>query len=391
MKTIKIALAFLVLGVVSEVRALPKVRLVYGESWQRAGRDVRKTLESEAWKRLAGEKYEVEFVDEAGNPDGKLNLGSSRLPCIFALDDRGRCFFVKENVRYDISAKSLFNEVETVAARRNEIEKRFQLTSADGCGQLLQAMEPYVGGPGRVIGKNFYGDVFEKLKALDPEDKEGWQRHFTMGDGLQLVTQATGYRTGGKVEEGEAWAKAERKRPSRHLTTEQKQAVLLSHFALYAPDDMGKPWKHPKRDEMVALLRRIAEADEYTLWGAAALGWLASAAIGEPPLSVYWGWRVGDFPKGRFEQTVRYGVRRAFDTAGEYRIELTAKSGKSPKFGSIRLFIGKSEIARIDKMPFTVRISPAEAGKITSMVVRGEGIEDSTGTFSITRKILRDR
>ena len=219
-------------------------------------------------------------------------------------------------------------------------DELLEAAEIDGCGELMFAMERFVGGPNRVIAKGFYNDVYEKLQKLDPQDKEGWIRHFTMpfvdhdgkqrkcnhSDALEIVEEATWYRKENKVYAGEKFIEEQMKLPRK-----QTQGLLMAKFALYAPGDMNRPWQSDKRDEMVKLLKRIAEADENTFWGTSALGWLACKAIGEPAFSTYWGWRKGDIPTGKFETTLKYGVGHSFSKPGEYTVTLTVQNQSSAK------------------------------------------------------------
>ena len=402
------------LAIVPGVASATTLQLVYGQSWQRAGRDVRKTLESSKWKSLARSQFKVEFSsDEADSPsaanrdarDGVIPYISWKLPCIFLLDDRGRKFCVIENVPYNATAEWLYRQVSRAEQKRIEIEKKFGTDTAEGCGELMFAMERFVGGPRRVISPGFYKDIYEKLERLDPNDETGWIRHFTMpfvnhegkkiscrnSDGVEIVEEATWYRKEGKLESGEAFVEAQRKLPAKHLTLEQKQALLMAKFALYAPDDMNKPWTHAKRDEMIKLLERIAEAGDQTLWGTAALGWLASKAIGSPALSTYWGWRKGDFPAGKFEVTVKYGVGYSFPRAGEYTISFDRTDGASLTVENVTLYRGDEVVAEMKRAPFVFTLKRADAGKLTHMVLKGTSGGSSTGTFRIERTVLKSR
>lgn len=385
------------------------VRLVYGKNWSRAGRDVAKTLQSQAWKSLAKSQYKIELVDEEEGKRTPQNLGSNKLPAIFVLDDHERCYCVIENVPGRASADWLYRQIDRATELRLEIEKKHSPNTIDGCGELMFAMERFVGGPKRVISKGFYNDVYEKLKTLDPSDKEGWIRHFTMpfvdhegksrscnnSDGLEIVEEATYYRKENKVSAGERFIEAQKKLPAKHLTLEQKQGLLMAQFALYAPEDMNKPWQSPRREEMIKLLKRIAEASEHTFWGTSALGWLASPAFGEPVFSTYWGWRRGDIPSGKFETTLKYGVQHAFSKPGEYTIEFERTDGAAIKFDSISLYKGKEEVlkatAKTPNDPFVVKLERAAAGRLTHMVLRGTSGGETSGKIKIVRTILKPR
>lgn len=406
-KTLSVCLVGLVLAALDSSAAT--VRLIYGKDWSRAGRDVAKTLQSQAWKSLAKSQYKIELVDEKDGRQSPANLGSNKLPAIFVLDDKNRCYCVMENVPSRATAEWLFRQIDRASELRAEIEKKYGTDTIDGCGELMNAMERFVGGPNRVISKGFYNDVYEKLQKLDPQDKEGWIRHFTMpfvdhdgkqrrcnhSDALEIVEEATWYRKENKVYDGEKFIEEQMKLPRQHLTKEQTQGLLMAKFALYAPGDMNRPWQSDKRDEMVKLLKRIAEAGETTFWGTAALGWLASKAIDEPAFSTYWGWRKGDIPKGQFETTLKYGVGHSFSKPGEYTVSFDRTDGAAVKFDSISLFKGKEEVAKLTAKspndPFVVKIDRTVAGKLTHMVLRGTSGGESSGRINIVRTVLRPR
>ena len=379
--------------------AASKARLIYGKDWSRAGREVRKTLESPAFKSATKGRYVVEVVDEALKPS-ELNLGTLKLPAIFLVSEAGNCYCVLDNVPSDTPAAK-FAEIFSRADRiRTEYEKS-GWTTADECGEFLQRMERYVGGPRRVISKGFYDNVFAKLKSLDPSDSTGWIRHFTLGeefdkstkaDGMELVIKANEYREKGDFSGGESFISGEMKKPRAHLSKEQIQGVLMAKFALYREDAS-------KTDEMNKILEKVAAYDETTLWGTAALVWLNKRKA--PPLSAYWGWRKGDF-QGRFQQTVKYGVGNRFMIPGKYTITFTKDPGSGTvRFQSVVLMAGKEQLAEL-KNPaveaqsavFEFDLKRSMRGKITAMVVKGESDaagSDSSGRIVIERQVLRPR
>lgn len=381
------------------------VRLIYGKNWSPAGNAVKKTLESQTWKSLAKSQFKCEFVDEEGGRSDPKNLGSIKLPAIFVLDDKERCYCVIENVSAKASAEWLYRNISKATSDRVAIEKKYNIDTIDGCGELMYAMERYVGGPKRVISRGFYQDLYEKLKKLDPEDEKGWLRHFTMpfvdhegkhrvcnnSDGVEIVEEATWYRKEKKQYDGEKFIETQMKLPREHLTKEQTQALLIAKFALYAPDNMNQPWQHEKKAEMVKLLKRVAEYNEDTLWGTCALGWLACPALGEPAFSTYWGWRKGDIPSGKFDVTLKYGVKHSFPRPGDYTISFDRTEGAAIKFDSIALYRGKEEVAKLTREPFTVTLERSAAGKLTHMVLKGTAGGETAGKINIERRILKPR
>ncbi len=395
--------------------AAVKLRLVYGEDWSRAGRAVKTTLTSRAFRSAAKGRYVVELVDAKDIKNFNDRAMTRRLPAIQAISERGQCFCVIDNVPAEATVAQLLRKIDRVDAVRTEAESAAEgFKTADACGAFLQKMERYVGGPRRVIAPGYYAEVYEKLCQLDPRDETGWIRHFELGvkveltdangktygdggwkaDGLGIVIKANNFRERGQFEAGAAYIENEQRQlPVRHLTLDQKQSLLMARFALYREEPA-------KRPEMIALLKRIAEAGENTFWGTSAVGWLNT--LGEPPLSTYWGWHRGDFKGPKLAQTVKYGVGHSFAQAGRYTIRFVRDdgAGDAPRFESVRLMAGKEEVALLGKpqvegnvTTFEVDIRREHRGRLTAMQVRGSaGPEgNSSGRIEIRRRVLRAR
>ena len=376
----KATIALLAAAMTFAAPAASRIRLIYGKGWNRASEDLKKMLESAKFKAACKGKYTTEFVDwQTGNgPDG--GLGSLKIPCIFVVDEKNRCYFVFENVPYDYPGENLLRALDGINARRAKIEAE-GMNTADQCGKLLQSMEKFVGGPKRVISKGFYSDVFDKLVQLDPGDKEGWIRHFKMGDGIELVIKANEFREKKDMAGGERFIESEMKKPIKHLTTEQRQGLLMAKFALYREEPS-------KNEEMMKILRTVAEYDEDTFWGTCALGWLNWK--GQPILSTYWGWHKGDFKGPQFNTTVKYGVKHSFRKPGEYEIKFEPTEGNIT-VSSVTLMIGDEEVTTLKKEPFTVKVDRRNAGRINRLVVKGTTGSDSEGKINIHRRVLKPR
>ncbi len=389
-----VTVACLLVGA-AQAFAATTIRLVYGDSWSRAGRAVKEMLASEAFRQAAGDDYVVELCEESGGKMHEKNLGSLKLPAIFVISEGGNCFYVLENVGKSTTPKALLTKIRKVDTIRKQAEAKGWETP-EACGEFLKKMEKYVGGPRRVIAKGFYPQVFEKLKKEDPTDATGWTRHFTMGDGLNLVNQATGFREKKDFVGGEAFLKKiQKEEPTNRLTLEQKQALMMARFALYREDAS-------KKDEMVALLKKVAEAGETTFWGTAAVGWLN--LMKEPPLSVYWGWRKGDFKGADFDARIKYGVDCSFPKSGTYTVTFTtdAKAGATPAIEQVALYEkGKKNAVLILKDPkvdgktttFTFKLPSKYRGRIVQMKVSGkaDAAGESFGKIQIVRSVLRPR
>ena len=401
MKTFKAAVVLVLSALALQAEAASKIRLVYGESWSRASRAVKKTLSGSEFKSASKGQYVVELVDEKDGKQSEGNLGSLKLPAIFVISEGGNCYYLIENVPAEATVKKILARVRQVDAIRTEAE-RGGFETADACGEFLQKMEKYVGGPRRIIAKGFYDDVFAKLKKLDPTDSTGWIRHFTLGeefdrntkaDGLELVIKANEYREKGNMTDGQSFIDNEIKKPRKHLTKEQQQGILMAKFALFREDAS-------KTDELNRILAKVAEFDETTFWGTAALGWLNLRKV--PPLSVYWGWRKGDFKGPKLNTTVKYGVDCSFPKAGHYTVSFVrdANMPDVPRIESVSLYAGKELVATLDK-PQTVGLTTSfetdirreYRGKITSMTVKGSAgaSGDSSGRIRIERRVLRAR
>lgn len=360
--------------------AASRIRLIYGKGWNRAGEDVKKTMESSAFKTACKGKYVTEFIDWQGGNAPKENLGSLKLPCIFVVDEKDRCYFVFENVPYNYTADKLIKAISRVDEMRKKIEAG-GMNTPDQCGKLLLAMEKFVGGPKRVISQGFYSDVFDKLYQLDPGDKEGWQRHFLMDSGIDLVIKANEYREKKDMAGGKAFIDAEKAKPRKHLTMDQTQAVLMAEFALYRDDPN-------KQNDMMKLLTTVAAVNENTFWGTCALGWLKWK--GKPPASTYWGWHEGDFVGPQLNAAITYGVSHSFKRAGEYDISFEPHGG-SINIASVSLYAGNEEVATLKKQPFVFKLEREYAGRINKMVVKGTAASDTSGDIKIHRRILKPR
>ena len=386
----RVAILAMLLSLGATVYAAPTIRLVYGKDWSEAGRRVKKTLESAAFKSAAKGRYIVECIDESGPKPSPKNLGSIKLPAIFVISEQGNCFFVKENMPSSVEPAQILTAVERVDKVRLAAEKA-GFDTADKCGAFLERMEKFVGGPKRVISEGYYADVFDKLVKLDPGDTTGWQRHFTMGDGIDIVIKANEYREKGDFTGGEAFIAEEFKKPRQHLTKEQTQALLMAKFALYRENSS-------KRQELIAFLKRVAEVGEDTLWGTSAVGWLN--IMEEPPLSTYWGWRKGDFKGQKFSVPIKYGASNSFPRQGKYTISFIKSYGANFKIDSLSIMAGKNEIASLknpaqsgNTTSFDFEMKRAWRGKITAIVVQGSSDAEgnSAGDIKITRHVLRPR
>ena len=398
MKNIKFIASIILAAIVSlSCEAASKIRLIYGKDWSEGSRRVKAKLEN-LEKGEARGKYQFEYIDEESTK-AEQNPGTLKIPAIFVISEEGNCFLVLENkvgakALSAMSEKEIFEKI-LEAENAREAAKKSELKSADDCGRFLEKMEPFVGGLKRVAAKGFHEDVFAALKRYDPKDELGWQRRFTMGDGLDIVTKATAFKNQKDFAGGEAYIAEEFAKPTKHLSTEQVQSLYMAKFALYREEKS-------KREEMKKLLKDVLKLGEETLWGTSAIGWLN--ILGEPPLSVYWGWHKGDFKGNEFSAIIQYGVDCSFKEPGDYTIKFAKKSGAGKlEFDEVALWANKGEEQKIFKAAkheesqgtavFGFKVEEDVAGFIKMLEVKGKADQEglTEGSIEIKKNILRAR
>ena len=330
------------------------------------------------------------------------SLDTLRTPAIFAGDKEGELFLAWENVSADLPLQTILERIKGAHARQSDLKSRLlgrvsSHTGQDGaekCGEFLAEMIPFLGDEARVCGEKAYSRVWNRLRKLDPKDKTGWQRRFTLGDGAQLVKQAAVFALEDKMAEGLGFLAAERAKPSEHLSVQQRQALDMAAFTLYRKDGT-------KREEALALLRKVCAEGYATPWGVAAMGWLAS--YGNPPLSVPYGWHPGDIRRGTFKMDVKIGVREAFPEAGRYEVSFTHVGFGSVRFDTLELFedgesllLAKNPVVSADGLTttFTFNFCPEYGDMATLLSVTGfadAGGGTSSGSIRVSRAGLRAR
>ena len=258
--------------------------LAYGSDWSASGRKVRGVFRSAAFRNAVSSRYVLGEVDVRDTPTKESeaankwaapgNLESFRLPALFLCGKDGHGFLALENIPITATVPDLLAQVEKAERTKGEAARLVaQADAARGAeaaeriGEALALLEPLLGDVERLLGKKCQRHLFEKLKALDPKDATGWQRRFTMGNGVGLIAEVNAAREKRNFTRGAAILAREAAKSDRHLTLNQRQAVALLPFALYRTDEK-------RRDENVRLLDRVAAMGCETLWGTAAVGFL---------------------------------------------------------------------------------------------------------------------
>ncbi|HCG19814.1 MAG TPA: hypothetical protein DER26_02305 [Verrucomicrobia bacterium] len=394
------------------------ITLVYGGEQSPAGMRLREMFDSTAFRNATSVRYLLGFVNQSATPPTDVreahariranaygrggSLDTLRTPAIFAGDKEGELFLVWENVSADLPFQTILERIKGAHARQTELKSRllgrvFSHTgqeSAEKCGEFLAEMIPFLGDEARVRDEKAYLRVWNRLRKLDPKDKTGWVRRFTLGDGAQFVKQAAVFALQDNASEGLGFLAAERAKPSEHLSIQQRQALDMAAFTLYRKDES-------KREEALALLRKVCAEGYATPWGVAAMGWLAS--YGNPPLSVPYGWHPGDLQRGTFKMKVKIGVREAFPEAGRYEVSFAHVGFGGVRFDTLELFEGgeslllaKNPVVSADGLTttFTFDLHPEYGDMVTSFAVTGfsdAGGGASSGSIHVSRVGLRTR
>ncbi len=404
-----------------EARAARKgwIVLQCGSDWSPAGERLAAMLKSTEFRKMLGPKYITAVKDVPDEPPAARakrlafdrenirasvpGLSSAKMPALFIGSPRGDLFYTIENAPADLTPYALSERIAKADAVREAAEKEFLAPAmvkhgaeaAELCGRFFEALERQAGGVARLKLECSYARAWAKLEKSDPSDATGWRRRFAMGDGNAIVAKATEFARKPDVDAGERFIAAENAKPSAHLTVVQRQALLMAKFALHREDEY-------KKDEHVALLRKIAGMGYDTIWGTAAVGWLNR--LGEPPVAIPFGWRAKDMSHPSFTVKVHYGVKEAFSQRGVYDITFSRDSGAGEfKIGKISLLEDGRTLATAEKphlssdglaTTFSLRFNPEYGDMATHLSVEGTADRDGADcnvSIRVHRRVLRPR
>ena len=169
--------------------------VVVGPDWNPASPKVRTTFASSSFRQNFPKTLFGEYVhNEATKPDAATQKGNAwvkslvpaiyRYPTILIFDAKGRSQGLVENIPADLNGAELARRVKAQIASVEAIVAKLPTAP----GESLAALQPLV--PGLVFVDrrkkrqvNWYGDAWQNLLKLDPEDKQGWQLRLFMGNG----------------------------------------------------------------------------------------------------------------------------------------------------------------------------------------------------------------
>lgn len=265
--------------------------LQVGSDWCVSGEDVRKTFESDAFRRAVGSKFSFAVYDDMDAPDAKTAAANAalkdsvvrtkRFPALTCVSPPpARLFAQIENLPRTVTAEKLAAAVLKAAQNRDEAEKMFRAgaslrgkspeKAADAYGEAFCLLERQVGEFNAAAlreGPLAYAKEWSELCALDADDKLGWKRRFTMGYGVDIVTTANKLREDGDFDSGDAYITTLRNAPQEHLSAVQKQCIDMAEYALWRKDP-----SHAASN--IKLLEHALSLGRDTIWGQSAMGYL---------------------------------------------------------------------------------------------------------------------
>ena len=265
--------------------------LQIGSDWCVSGDDVRQAFESDAFKRTVGSKYVLAVFDDMDKPDARTIAANEavkpalvrtkRFPALTCITPPpARLFAQIENLPRSVTGEKLAAVVLKLAKVKDEAEKLFRTgrtlrtrkpsEAADAIGAAFDLLWRQVGEFNTAAlreGPLAYAEEWETLRDLDADDRYGWVRHFTMGDGVDLVTKANQFRTEGEFTSGKAYIASLRRIPQAHFTPNQRQCIDMAEYALWRKDGT-------RTAENTALLEHAFSLGRDTFWGQSAMGYL---------------------------------------------------------------------------------------------------------------------
>ena len=265
--------------------------LQVGSDWCVSGEDVRKVFESDAFRRAVGSKYALAVYDDMDSPDEKTAAANAalkdsvvrtkRFPALTCVSPPPARFFAQlENLPRTVTAERLAAAVLKTIKNREEAEDLFRRgdslrgkkpsDAADAYGAAFDILERQVGEFCRKSlreGPLAYAKEWSALCDLDADGKLGWKRHFTMGYGVEIVTDANKLREDGDFDSGEAYIDVLRNAPTNHLSAVQQQCLDMAEYALWRKDGS-------RRASNMKLLEHAFSLGRDTIWGQSAMGYL---------------------------------------------------------------------------------------------------------------------
>lgn len=265
-----------------------------GSDWCESGEDVRRVFTSPEFRTALGGKFELAVYDDMENPTPKvkaanaalkdLRVETMRFPAITCLTDRPHRFFAQlENIPFDVTPKALADMVLSAAKKKDDAVRLFRrgrgkgADAANALGKGFEILESQVGE--FEFGHLFKGPLaweeqWRHLEEIDPHDRQGWRRRFTMGYGVDLIEKASSFGRYGEAKEWEEFEKEILAIPTNNLSVVQRQCLLLVPYAYAHGSEAGSLSASASE---LDLFRTVLGMGRDTVWGQFALGRLSMA------------------------------------------------------------------------------------------------------------------
>lgn len=261
--------------------------VVVGPDWNPASPKVRTTFASSSFRQNFPKTLFGEYVhNEATKPDAATQKGNAwvkslvpaiyRYPTILIYDAKGRSQGRVENIPADLNGAELARRVKAQIASVEAIVAKLPTAP----GESLAALQPLVPGLTFVDRRkkrqvNWYGDAWQNLLKLDPEDKQGWQLRLFMGNGIGEISRGTALVGSTNTQAVAEFEKHAENLLKLNLSPEQKQAILLGQFARIRKDKTTAA-------RQVEILKRAHTLAPRSIWGWAAFNYLAERKVKVP-------------------------------------------------------------------------------------------------------------
>ncbi len=353
------------LGVVFAQQAV----LYIGSDWCEASVELQKVWEDPDFVAEAGVPLAVvdlpETVDDTAKAKWKeqeaIRWEFQAVPGFAYFDAQGRCVLLRQHLPTvsEAQARVMFKALIKAGKKRAaKVDALLAQGTAEGAGEALSLVVPDLGTRWSHEARGMQS-AWDLLKSKDPEDATGWSFALSF-DPMESCYRVQDLRKK-SGEEAEAFIQELEAKPQKHLSTNQKQGLMMLRAV---------PLK--KTAEENELLKQVVAMDATTHFGLAAQGLLCQRGEGE--ISVPYGW----FPKdvttsGDATWTVRAGVPLVLREPGHYTLTIKRTAGagamqvKSLKLGT-RKYGKPTTLAPGEELVIPFEMKKGDARQLTLKV-----------------------
>lgn len=312
-----------VVGMLSSTLNAQQAVLYTGSDWCQITPHVQALWEAESFQSTIGVStlcYDVPDVKPQAPTTQQLKayeLPIERFPAVAYFNTEGRCVYLAEGLPLSTTTEDLKAIIMEGKARASLFDHYLTEGTVEGVAKTLQILIENVG-LFRARKPRLGEDLWPRLKALDPEDKTGWNFALSYDPLEGFCYEIQKFANDKKYAEGEARLKEINAKETAHLSLNQRQAIALLPFILYK--DVPE-----KRETCVDILKQVVAMGTETHFGAGALGYLCM--WGEGPVALPYGWTAKHLSKGENTWTLDIGTNRFIPEAGRYALTITRRNG----------------------------------------------------------------